>query len=281
MVSCFDFFSLYLERGDYPALVHAVKVGFIAAFLDCSPTFRLVPTESAEIALNIVRQSSHRILFIVLLAQPVVAGILRLFIALLTKRGPPLEQMYSRKGEEKAVQCHCINCRLVDVKSNFKRYAACELVHYCFPRCQMLAWKSAHKHLQAAQSGIHRRVPLCLAVLSEQSYYKGRPETDRTLLQFLSHWETNIMAKRKFPDVPHADLMPCIDFRKVPKEYSVRVIEPGAMAHRDVVHSPEDAATGEARFQALVTKVRGSGTPTMQSVIPSGAAIEILYTEMQ
>jgi hypothetical protein len=56
MVSCFKFFSRYLEGDDYPSLVHVVKAGFLAAFLDCSSAFHRMPKESQEAALYIVRR---------------------------------------------------------------------------------------------------------------------------------------------------------------------------------------------------------------------------------
>jgi hypothetical protein len=120
MVSCFKFFSRYLEGDDYPSLVHVVKAGFLAAFLDCSSAFHRMPKESQEAALYIVRRvlppylvyrsfieavknATDRLRtphYQALLAQPVIAEALRPFITLLAKRTPHVEYMHKLESEE-------------------------------------------------------------------------------------------------------------------------------------------------------------------------------------
>ncbi|KAJ7096871.1 hypothetical protein C8R44DRAFT_889470 [Mycena epipterygia] len=302
LASCINFFSTYLEGDDYLSLVHAVKAGFLPAYLDCSPVFSSMPDDTIEAALDIFRQVLPRYLvyrsfieavrsatlrfapvrlntphYEALIAQPIIQSVWRSFIALFVKRASLLEEAYQLKNEGAPVRCDYIKCQRVDVKSNFKKCSACQVVHYCSPECQRLAWKSSHrtacKQIKAEYSG-HRD--------------KGRPKTDIEFLHGLANSEADInfavfhdLAEKQFPDVPHADLMPCIDFSKVPQSYSVKVIQPGASGHPGVFFSAADAAVGEARFQEMVTKVRGSGTTIVQSIIASGATIEILTTPME
>ncbi|KAJ6545139.1 hypothetical protein B0H19DRAFT_1167039 [Mycena capillaripes] len=293
MVSSFHFFH-YLEGDDYPTLVHAIKAGFLAAFLDCSPTFCLMPTQYVEKALYIMREVLppylvHRSFieavqtamaglrtphYQKLMAQPMIAGVWRPFIALLEKRGPPLEQMYMLESEGMVLAgCSYIECGRRDVIKTFKKCAACRIAHYCSIECQKLAWKSDHRSL--------------CKQLKEQ-YPSRRPLNDRTFVYGLARWEVGAnsaffhdLAGKEFPGVPHADLMLYLDFSKVPEHYSVKVIEPRAWAYPGVVHSPEAAAALEAHFQEQVAQPRESGTPIIQFVIRRGATIETLYTEMQ
>ncbi|KAJ6575584.1 hypothetical protein DFH09DRAFT_981151 [Mycena vulgaris] len=296
MVSCFAFFSRYLEGDDYPSLVHATKAGFLAAFLDCSPTFRLMPAESVEVALNIIRQVLPRYLvyrsfieavnaalkqfqtphYEALIAQPHVQAAWGPFVGRLTKWMSPLEHTLKLKSEGSPVQCDYVHCQLLDVKNSFSKCGACKVVYYCSPECQRLAWRSSHrtacKQLKAEQDG-HRN--------------KGRPKADREFLHGLSQWEADVnfaifhdLAERHFPNTPHADLMPCVDFNKVPPEYSIKVIEPGASGHPTIVFSAADTMELEARFQGMAAKYRGTGQTIVQSVIASGATVEILTTLM-
>ncbi|KAJ7754365.1 hypothetical protein DFH07DRAFT_959816 [Mycena maculata] len=296
LVSCITFFSQYLEGDDYLSLVHAIKAGFLPAFLDCSPVFPQMPEETVELAVNILSQVLPPYLvyrsfteavtsateklntphYTALVAQPLIQAACRIFLTLLAKRKRHLKYIYELKNEGTPVGCGYVQCGRIDVKNSFKTCANCRAVYYCSPECQRLAWKSSHK---AACKGIKTE--------SVGHRDKGRPKTDREALHGLAQWEGDInfavfhaLAERDFPDTPHEDLMPCIDFRRVPEEYSVKVIAPGASGHPDVVFSQPDAALGEERFQTLVAQFRGTGTTIIQTVIASGATIEILTTPM-
>ncbi|KAJ7870439.1 hypothetical protein B0H13DRAFT_1634751 [Mycena leptocephala] len=172
MVSCFKFFSRYLEGDDYPSLVHVVKAGFLAAFLDCSSAFHRMPKESQEAALYIVRRvlppylvyrsfieavknATDRLRtphYQALLAQPVIGEAFRPFITLFAKRRPHVEYMHKLESKEKFAQsegapaeCDYTKCRRIDVENTFMRCSACHVVSYCSAECQKLAWKSAHR----------------------------------------------------------------------------------------------------------------------------------------
>ncbi|KAF8145431.1 hypothetical protein K438DRAFT_1872125 [Mycena galopus ATCC 62051] len=296
MVSCFTFFSHYLEGGDYLTLVHAVKAGFLPGFLDCSPVFLQMPQENVEKAVNIIlkvlppylvyRSFIEAVIsaleklktphYQTLIAQPMIKTAWHSFVALLEKRRLSLEHMYKLLSEGSPVSCDYVECQLIDVKHNFKKCAACQAVYYCSLKCQKLAWKSSHRAIckeNKAEHAGHRD--------------KGRPKTDLIALHGLAQWVADVnfaafhaIAERDFPDRSHEDLMPCIDFRRVPEEYSVKVIKPGASGHPGVMFSPADAAIGEARLEMLVSKWRGTGTTIVQSVISSGATIEIVTTPL-
>ncbi|KAJ7510705.1 hypothetical protein B0H11DRAFT_2402125 [Mycena galericulata] len=297
MVSCLSFFAKYLEGDDYLSLVHAVKAGFLPAFLDCSPVFSRMPQENTQQALHILskvlppylvyRSFMEAVMsameklktphYEALIAQPLIKPAWRSFVTVLAKRMGPLQHMYKLDKEGMPVTCDYIECQLLDVKNNFRKCGNCKMVHYCSPECQKLAWKGYHRgdcpNLRAEYVG-HRD--------------KGRPKTDLTALHGLAKWEGDVnfavfhaLAEKHFPDTPHEDLMPCIDFRSVPEKYSVKVIQPGASGHPGINFPPESAAAGEAAFQSLVSKLRGTGTTIVQSVIASGATIEILTTPME
>ncbi|KAJ6512831.1 hypothetical protein C8R45DRAFT_327996 [Mycena sanguinolenta] len=294
MTSCCNFFAKYLEGDDYLSLGHAVKAGFLPAFLDCSPTFSQMTEEDMKTAVNIMANVLPRYLvyrsFVEavtsameklnrqrLIAQPIISTAWRSFVALLEKRQSHLKHIYKLHDEGSPVSCDYIKCRLIDVKHNFKKCAACGEVYYCSPECQKLAWKSSHR-------------AVCKEMKDERAGHreKGRPKSDLTALHGLAKWTADInfaafhtIAERDFPDTPHEDLMPCIDFLCVPEQYSVKVIKPGASGHPGVKFSPADAAVGEHRFQLAVSEWRKiPGTTIVQSVIASGATVEILTTPL-
>jgi hypothetical protein len=95
----------------------------------------------------------------------------------------------------------------------------------------------------------------------------------------LATWQATVnfakfrdMAQKEFPNTPYEDLMSCIDFTRVPEEYSVKVIEPGA--------SLGATADDKARFQALATEFRYSGGAIVRSMFPGGMRIDIMLTPM-
>ncbi|KAJ6512848.1 hypothetical protein C8R45DRAFT_328397 [Mycena sanguinolenta] len=289
MASCFNFFAQYLEGDDYPSLIHAVRAGFLPAFLDCSPTFSRMAEEDMYTALSIIvnvlppylvyRSFIEAVTSAVeklktphyetLIAQPMINKAWRSFVDLLAERQAPLKQLYKLFGHRLPVSCDNIKCRRIDVKHNFKKCAACEAVYYCSPECQKSAWKSSHR-----------------AICNDAN--AGRTKSDNPHLQRLMRWVADdnfltfrIIAERDFPNIPHENLMPCIDFRCVPEKYSVKMLKPGASGHPGVVVSPAQAALGEAQFQAVVSRCREiPGIIVLQSVIRNGATDGILTTEM-
>ncbi|KAF7374500.1 MYND-type domain-containing protein [Mycena sanguinolenta] len=246
MTSCFNFFVRYLEGDDYLSLVHAVKAGFLPAFLDCSPMFSQMAEEGVENALNIMvnvlpcylvyRSFIEAVAPVMkklnktphyqrLIAQPMTNTAWSSFVALLEKRQSPLKHIYKLHSEGSPVSCDYIKRRLIDVKHNFKKCAACEAVYYCSPECQKLAWKSSHR-------------AVCKEMKDERTGHreKGRPKSDLAALHGLAQWTADVnfaafhtIAEKDFPDTPHEDLMPCIDFLRVPEEFSVKVIKPGIL----------------------------------------------------
>ncbi|KAJ7238570.1 hypothetical protein B0H12DRAFT_1237822 [Mycena haematopus] len=298
MVACFNFFAHYLEGDDYTSLVRAVKAGFLPAFLDCSPMFSQMSEENIEKALDIMRKVLPPYLvyrsfmeavisamvklktphYETLIAQPMIKTAWRSFVDLLEKCRPALIQMYKLLSEGSPVGCEYVKCGLVDVKHNFKKCAGCKTAYYCSPECQKLAWKSSHRTIckdwKAEHDG-HRE--------------KGHPKSDIAGLRALTGWVADVnfaafhaIAERDFPDTPHEDLMPCIDFGCVPeKYYSVKVIKSGASGHPGVEFSPSEAALSEARFQHAVSQWRATPDTTLvQGIIPSGATVEILTTQL-
>ncbi|KAJ7153961.1 hypothetical protein C8R43DRAFT_1066488 [Mycena crocata] len=297
MTSCFDFFTRCLEGDDYPELVHAVKAGFLGAFLDCSRMFSGLPADTVDEALLIMGQTLPKYLvyrsfieavnsalehlrtphYQQLIAQPSVRGVWLPFLALLAKRMPTLKHIQNLKAEGTPVTCDYIRCEAIDAKNTFKTCAACRSAYYCSPQCQKLAWKAGHKSL-------------CKQTQNEDASHreKGRPKRDMPFCHTLATGEANIefarfhaLADKHFPNTPRRALFPCIDYSKVPTEYSVKEFKAGLFNHPGVFHSAADAKEGEARFQAMMDKVSLDPDATIvQSVIASGATIEILVTPM-
>lgn len=117
---------------------------------------------------------------------------------------------------------------------------------------------------------------------------KGRPKDDLDFAHSIAASDADInfaffheLAARKFPNTPRSQLMLCIDYTKVPEVSSLKRIEPGASGHPGVVFSLEHAAVLEEQFHQLMAKMRADPDATIvQSVISSGATIEILRTPM-
>lgn len=125
MTSCFLFFSSYLEGDDYLSLVHAIKAGFLPAFLDCSPVLSQMPQHCVESALDILAKVLPPYLvylsffkavttaldklktphYQALIVQPMIRTSWRSFVALLEKRRPPFEHVKKLKSEGTPVGC--------------------------------------------------------------------------------------------------------------------------------------------------------------------------------
>ncbi|KAJ7153950.1 hypothetical protein C8R43DRAFT_1235338 [Mycena crocata] len=296
MSSCFDFFLRCLEGDDYPQLGYAIKTGFLGAFLDSSRMFAMLPTKSVDAAEQIMGQILPKYIvyrsFIEavnsalehlntphyqrLIAHPSVQTVWLPFIELLEKRMPVLKQMYELTAEGTTVACEYIEA--VDTKKNFKTCSACRSAYYCSPQCQKLAWKSGHKIL-------------CKEIQEENAAHreKRRPKADLAFCYMLASVETDIefarfhaLADKDFPNTPRRALIPCIDYSKVPTEYIVKEIKAGLFKHPGVSHSLADAAAGEAAFQAMMDKMKLDPEATVvQSVIASGATVELLMTPLQ
>ncbi|KAJ7758402.1 hypothetical protein B0H16DRAFT_1885376 [Mycena metata] len=295
MTSCFNFFDVYLEGDDYPVVVHAVKAGFILAYLDCSPTFHLLTDEVADRAREIFSDTLPQYLvyrsfveavnnsmrqldtphYKALIARPEVAEVWGPFISTLAKRLPLLEYIHKLKVEGTPLQCDYDQCRKIQAKIEFQACGNCRKVYYCSKACQKLGWKA------------HR--PLCPTMKAEYAGHaeKGRPPSDRPFLHSLARREGDInfaifhdIAEKQFPDLAHADLMPCIDFTCVPEAYSVKVIRPGAWGHPGVSFPPEVEVDREGKFQHHVAKARASGMTIIQTMVRSGSSIEMLITEL-
>ncbi|KAJ7510709.1 hypothetical protein B0H11DRAFT_2402135 [Mycena galericulata] len=231
LVSCFNFFSYYLEGNDY--LVSPVLA-------DARGNSTLLP-----------------------------------LVELATKRQPLLEHIYKLESEGKRATCGYAPCLHVDVKNKFKKCSACKVTYYCSPECQRLAWKASH------------RVD-CKAAKEENEAHRGQghPKNDIQALHGLAQWEANFnyaafhdLARKHFPNTPRESLMPCIDFRRVPEEYSVKEIKPGASQHPGVLLLPRDAAAAEARFQILVTEFQDR--TLVQSIYVAGGRTNVTVTPME
>ncbi|KAJ6623709.1 hypothetical protein B0H10DRAFT_1909059 [Mycena sp. CBHHK59/15] len=298
LTSCFSFFSRFLEGDDYLELVRTIKAGFLPAFLDCSPVFHRLPEETVGEALNIMRKVLPRYLvyrsfieavssaivkletphYMALIAQPLIQEGWLPFLALLAKRQVLFARFNDLKREGSPVICDNIKCQKTDLKNNFKKCAACNVVYYCSRECQRLAWKSAHRTI----------CPLAQDQQAGESI-KGHRKTDQEFLHYLASNDAcdnftffSNLAAREFSNTPRAELMPCIDYTEVPEVFSLKVIKPGVSGHSDVIHSAADAAVGETRFQALLTKMRQDPEQAIvQSIISSGATVEILTTPIE
>ncbi|KAJ7135142.1 hypothetical protein C8R46DRAFT_1362262 [Mycena filopes] len=288
MASCFNFFGVYLEGDDYPVLVHAVKAGFLGAYLDCSPAFHLMPSDAQELADKIVAEVLPQYLvyrsfieavetamqqlntphYEALISQPRVAKGWKVFMGVLARREPPLEHQRKLDADGVPAQCEYTECRKAE--TIVRACASCRQVYYCSKECQTLGWKS-HK-------------PACRAL---QAQYPGRPVADRPFLHGLAMYDGDVhfailhdLAERNFAAVPHADLMPCIDFTTVPETYNIKVITSGAPTHPGVTFPPERMAAGARSFQGAVAKARAAGATVIQTVIRTGSSVEILTTEL-
>ncbi|KAJ6500799.1 hypothetical protein C8R45DRAFT_979164 [Mycena sanguinolenta] len=294
MVSSFNFFRHYLEGDDYLSLVHAIKAGFLPAFVDCSPTFLQLEEEEGDKVLDLMVNVLPRYLvyqsfieavtmemeklktphYQKLLSHPRINAPWRSFVGLLDKRRAPFNHIYSQGTP---ICCNYTKCQRVDVKRNFKKCGACESVVYCSPECQKLAWKACHrvmcKEMKAERAGNRE---------------KGRPKNDNSALQGLCQWVADVnsatfhaIAEKDFPDTPHEKLMPCIDFRHVPEKFSVKEIKQEVFAHPGVVFSPADAALSETRFQVEVSQwLAIPGTTIVQGIFAGGTIVEIVTAVM-
>ncbi|KAJ7140415.1 hypothetical protein C8R46DRAFT_1320349 [Mycena filopes] len=228
MASCFNFFGVYLEGDDYPVLTQTVKAGFLGAYLDCSPTFRLMPSDVQE------------------LADKIVADVL------------PAYLVYRSFIEAVKIAMQQLNT-----------------LHYeTFAKCTTARRNVRH----SGGSPTSPRAARCKL---------SRPVADRTFLHSLAMYDGDVhfatfhdLAERNFAAVPHADLMPCIDFTTVPETYSVKVITSGAPTHSGVTFPPEGIAAAARSFQGAVAKARAAGATVIQTVIRTGSSVEILTTEL-
>ncbi|KAF7336784.1 hypothetical protein MVEN_02113800 [Mycena venus] len=284
LTACVAFFSQCLEGEDYPSLTEAVRAGFIAGYLNCSPAFKHLSDENAKIAVDILRcilpplppkqkfnTPHHR----KLIAQPLIQPAWRFFTVQLKKRQRLLGEAKMFKG---VVKCDNVKCGKVDYNSEFRHCAACKVACYCSPECQRREWKASHKvqcpEIQAERAG-HRQ--------------KGRPKDDLNFTHAIASSDADIkfaffhdLAARKFPNTLRSQLMLCIDYTKVPEEYSIKAMdEPGASGHPDVSFSPELTADLEQVFRQFVRKMQADPDATLiQSIVASGATVEILFTPM-
>ncbi|KAJ6512904.1 hypothetical protein C8R45DRAFT_961691 [Mycena sanguinolenta] len=284
MAACINFLGHYLEGGDYLALVHAIKAGFLPAFLDCSPVFSEMAEEDVEEALNILLLVLPQYLiyrsfiegvmgemeklktphYEALIAQPRINRAWCSFVDQLDKRRAAFNQIQKLAIDlGSRVICDYVKCERVDVKNNFKKCSACQTAYYCSPNCQKLAWKLSHR-------------ALCKGKQKEREGHreKGRPKRDIIGLHALARWTANVnsatfhaIAERAFPDTPHGDLMPCIDFLRIPEEYSVEVIKPGAFTYSGAVISPDFAAHAVSHYRTI------PDTIVVQSIVPTGATV--------
>ncbi|KAJ6562000.1 hypothetical protein B0H19DRAFT_91357 [Mycena capillaripes] len=295
LVSCFAFFSRCLEGDDYPSLAHAIKAGFIASFLDCSPAFEHMPEDNTEIAMDILRRVLPRYLvyrsfieavitaveklntphYRALIAQPLIQPAWKSFSDQLAKRRRLLEQAKDDKREGTRVKCDNIMCGKIDFKREFKYCSACNVVCYCSPECQKRERKASHKikcpQIQAERAG---------------NRAKGRPKEDLPFAHAIAASDADInfaffhdLAARRYPNTPRSRLMLCIDYTVVPEIYSIKLIEPGASGHPGVSFPAEERVIMEQQFQAFVTKMRANPDATIaQSILASGSTVEILLT---
>jgi hypothetical protein len=130
-IACVVFYSQFLEGGDYPSVTQAIKTGFLVAFLDCSPAFRHLPTQSVDMARDIIRTVLPRYLvyrsiieavgaaiaklparYEALAAQPRVRDVWLPFTKLLAKRQKVLQGSFEAKRSGMDAVCDNMKVRL-------------------------------------------------------------------------------------------------------------------------------------------------------------------------
>ncbi|KAJ7627033.1 hypothetical protein FB45DRAFT_1059887 [Roridomyces roridus] len=201
LASCIMFFVYYLEGDDYLSILHAIKAGFLHAFLECAPATSQMKQWIIDEAVAIVRD--------VLPPYLVYSSV---FEAVL----PFLE----------------------DVKSvpHFKRYLENPVVRATFEPLLTFA---------------ERRRP------TRQLEHAGPFTAIRNVAIFRD------LVKRDFPDTPVDEVALCIDFSRIPENYSVTTA------------GPQDE-----RRRILQERCRERACPVMECLIRNGNTIESIWTSV-
>ncbi|KAJ6626240.1 hypothetical protein B0H10DRAFT_2305750 [Mycena sp. CBHHK59/15] len=211
-----------------------------AAFLDCSPAFRELPTEHAHLALGIVDTVLPRVY------RSYIEAVLRATALALKRSGNP-------------VNCHNVKCQKEDVK-NFKQCAACKTAYYL---------------LLAPEVRVEGLVPHNEAAGNRET---GRPKSDLHFAYGLAASDADrqyahfaALAGPAWADTPRADLILCVDYRTC-RRRTTSSTHPGVP-----VADADDGAAHYAAFRAAIQQ-DSADVAIVQAVVASGATAELLTT---
>ncbi|KAJ7627045.1 hypothetical protein FB45DRAFT_1004653 [Roridomyces roridus] len=111
--------------------------------------------------------------------------------------------------------CDNLQCHRFDTQISLK---ACQVARYCSQACQKSDWKAGHREACKLME--------CDSALGRRRYCDMSGVRD--LAQHFSDYNfatLQAIAEGDFPDTPHEDLVPCIDFTEYPKiAYKVAII---------------------------------------------------------
>ncbi|KAJ7627177.1 hypothetical protein FB45DRAFT_1082359 [Roridomyces roridus] len=213
LLTCVSFFVKHLEGDGCLGVVRAMKMGFLQALLNCSPTFPQMPKEFVDAAMAIVRHllppyAVYR--SFVDAVTPFLKEREQEKVTALPAIGTALTPFWSELAErvhalgdtdDEVTKCDNIECQRLDTERTFKMCGGCQVVYYCSRECQD---RPLGRRDRIDQSRI------------------------QTLAQKMVHLNSatfHAIAERDFPDTPRKELVPCVDLSRVPEVFSVRTFD--------------------------------------------------------
>ncbi|KAG2009621.1 hypothetical protein CC2G_012530 [Coprinopsis cinerea AmutBmut pab1-1] len=294
MVDAFCILANCLESTDgFTWVLQSIKAGLLGAWVDCSPFFARLDSEDREMVTAIFSKIVPKYLVYRSVIQAVDNSMQSLKLDEEPHRGRvsrsivsdvwfafhklALERMlvssFAKAMKGKDATCDNVQCQRVDDKDNFKRCAACQSTLYCSKECQTIAWRQGgHKDMCVMKQ--QERLEGKLQAISKGDsafFHKLAPRDARRALPTFRR-----MAKQQFPDTDKSGLVACIDYTKLPPEYSLLPLADYDTKGPAVRGSPN----AEARREALIERAKDNPNKItlIQSKIANGQGLQLVLT---
>ncbi|TFK64494.1 hypothetical protein BDN72DRAFT_846539 [Pluteus cervinus] len=208
-----------------PWVLQAINAGLLTAFVECSPLYGDLKLDDYTTVSQMIADRIPTYLAYFTVVQAMDKAFMQLEktervsslrktrawtafndLALLTARRFAFSALFKEVKKQATRQCGNPKCKKVNVRSNFRRCAKCQITLYCSRECQFVDWKEFNHKKDCEPTkdwDISRRDAEYLQVLNLSEVRHHRHDLRR-------------LASTEHPGVPLHDLMVVIDYNVAP-----------------------------------------------------------------